>query len=241
MFQKAGQGLWRRWGGKGSKVSTPPAREAVTTRSAEVQVSERDNWLTRPSGTSPPYCPSWTFHPSFSHSPCLSSVTHPSLPSTTALFTLFTPCLPSETKPCHLVILPSFLSPHSPLFSPLKLNSTTGFHSTGQADWGSSLRGWMSSVQHHVLTWLTFTLSQKHIHAHTEHIYMHTGVCHKAYSALPVVQGHFDYLSWNWESSFYKVGLIFLIGRIMSVMKTLFTKFSAEILHMSTQLVRPQH
>lgn len=61
---------------------------------------------------------------------------------------------------------PSFPPPLTFFFSPLKLNSTTGFHSAGRAGWGSSLWGWMSSVHHHVLTRLTFTftLTQKHTH-----------------------------------------------------------------------------
>lgn len=67
-------------------------------------------------------------------------------------------------NPNNPVILSSPL--HSPSFSPLKLNITTGFHSAGQADWGSSLWGCMSSAYHHTLTRLTFTLTQKHTHAH---------------------------------------------------------------------------
>lgn len=59
-------------------------------------------------------------------------------------------------------------TPNSPLFSPLKLNSTTAFHSASRAGWGCPLWGWMSSVHHHVLTQLTFT--QKH--THVEHIFM---------------------------------------------------------------------
>lgn len=74
---------------------------------------------------------------------------------------------PQNPQLCHPLILPSILSPHSPSFSPLKLNITTGFHSAGQADWGSSLRGCMSSVHHHMLTRLTLTLTQEH--AHTAH------------------------------------------------------------------------
>lgn len=63
--------VMRRWEVK----SHPPsdifwARDAVTTRSAEVQVSERDKWVTRPSRTSPPH------HPSFSPLSLLSTHTH---------------------------------------------------------------------------------------------------------------------------------------------------------------------
>lgn len=173
VVEKAGHGLWWRWGGERAKVIPPSdiswATEAVTTRSAEVQVSERDDWLTRPSGTSPALRPGWTFHPSFPPSPRHSSVTHSSLPSTATFFALFTLCLPTEPRPCHPLSLPSFLSPHSPSFSPLKLNITTGFHSAGQADWGSW--GCVSSVHHHVVT-LT------EIYTHTCCTYMHTGCWH---------------------------------------------------------------
>lgn len=163
-------GLCWRWGGERSEVSSPSdiscAREAVTTRSAEVQVSERDDWLTRASGTSPALRPARTFHPSFPPFPRHSSVTHPSLPSNS----LRSPRgLPSHRTPNPVILssFPSFLSPHSPSFSPLKLNITTGFHSAGRADWGSSLRGCMSSVRHHALT---FTLRNIHVHLYAHRL-----------------------------------------------------------------------
>ena len=83
------------------------------------------------------------------------------------LFALLAVCLPTEPQPCHPLILPSFLSPHSPSFSPLKLNITTGFHSAGRADWGSSLWGCMSSVRHHVLT---FKLWNIHVHRYAHRL-----------------------------------------------------------------------
>lgn len=108
-------GLCWRWGGERSEVSPPSdiswAREAVTTRSAEVQVSERDDWLTRPSGTSPALRPARTFHPSFPPFPRHSSVTHPSLPSNS----LRSPCgLSSHRTPTLSSSHPSLL-PFPPL------------------------------------------------------------------------------------------------------------------------------
>lgn len=160
--KKAEWRLWWWWGGYRSKVSPPSdiscAREAVTTRSAEVQVSVRDDSLTSRSGTPPVFHPDWTFHPSFPPSPCHSSVTHPSPPSAGTLFTLLCDFLHTELQPCHpLVPPPSFL--HSPSFSPLKLNITAGFHSAGRADWDSSL--WECICLH-----LTVGHSLKHMRAH---------------------------------------------------------------------------
>lgn len=124
LLEKAGRGLWWRRGGERWKVSPPSdiscAREAGATRSAEVQVSERDDWLTRPSGASAALRPGWTFHPSFPPSPHHSSVTHPSLPSTATLFGLFTLSVyPQNPSPVILSSFPpSFPPPLTFFFTP---------------------------------------------------------------------------------------------------------------------------
>lgn len=158
---------------KGQRSAPPSdtsrAREAVTTRSAKVQVSERDSWVTRPSGDLS-CVPAQSDLPSFLLFPaCHSSVTHPSLPSTITLFALLALCLPTETIPCHPLILASFLFPttHSIFFQPSKLNSTTGFNSVGQAHQGSSLPAW---IVQHVLPGLIF--KQKHMYICTQIIGM---------------------------------------------------------------------
>lgn len=122
IVKKAGWVLWWRWGGARSKVSSPSdiscAREAVTTRSAEVQVSGR--WLTdKAKRDLSTVHPDWAFYPSFPPSPRRSAPWPifpfvQTLPSSLSLLTLY-PQNPSLS----FSHLSPILLPHSPSFSPL--------------------------------------------------------------------------------------------------------------------------
>ena len=118
VVEKAGQGLWwRRWGER-SKVSPPSdiscAREAVTTRSAEVQVSERDDWLTRPLLRSVPVgpfilpslplavTPPWPSPPFLLPLPLSSLSVYPQTPPNPVILSSFSPSFP----PTHLLFHP---------------------------------------------------------------------------------------------------------------------------------------
>ncbi len=129
---------------------------------------------------------------------------------------------PQNPNPVILSSFPSFLSPHSPSFSPLKLNITTGFHSAGQADWGSSLWGCMSSVHHHMLTQLTLTLIQKRTCTYCT--YMHTGCWLVAHTALPILHEHLDFWIWR-DFPVFTYGVFFfkLLLSCLLVMKKLYS------------------
>lgn len=120
---KQGWVPWCRWGGARSKVSPPSdiscAREAVTTRSAEVQVSERRLTDKAKRDLSTVH-PDWAFYPPFPPSPCHSAMTHPSLRSYATLFTLFTLLTPAHRTPaCDSLIVPSSSPPVTFFFTPL--------------------------------------------------------------------------------------------------------------------------
>lgn len=106
---------------------------------------------------------------------------------------------PQNPNPVILSSTPSF-PPNSPSFSPLKLNITTGFHSAGQADRGSSLWGCVSSVHHHVLT-----LTRKQ--TCTCCSYMHTGCWHVHVLHCQCYRN--IWTIWVWREFFLHIGPYF--------------------------------